>query len=362
MKMSFQKKLTLLLFSLTALSVLSETTPIGDSLCAVVVTKCVEHASTPSNDVFSYLPILHGTLRPRYEAEIDDDYAGRFAMRNARLSVEGYACPVVDYKLQADFCDRGKFKMLDAWVGLAVTKRFRIIAGQTIIPFSVDGIRSPHNYLFANRSYAGDVVGSNRGVGAKVCYSTPFHLQIEAGAFNNATISDHDVWEKDPAFAAKARYTIDNVSVESGFKTAAPDSIRINFLNGVISWAADRWIVEGEYTYKHYTNYAFKPAHAYSGFASYWLPVSAGMFNRLSFQGRWDGMTDHSSGVRSKDGRLYLTDNARNRLTLGSTISYVGPKMRVDMRLNYEKYFYHSGYEAPQGARDKVVVELALRF
>lgn len=341
-------------FSASAGAVGTETSDVGQ---AVVAQTPVE-----SKGAFSYLPAIHGTLRPRYEAEINDGYAGRFEVRNARLSAEGYVCPVVDYKLQADLCDRGKFKMLDVWVGLSVAEGFKIIAGQTLIPFSVDGIRSPHNYMFANKSYAGEIVGNTRGVGAKLCYTSPFHLQIEAGVFNNATISDHDVWEKDPAFAAKARYMIGDVSVECGFKTAAPDSVRINFLNGVIGWKSDRWQIEGEYTYKHYTNYSFKPAHAYSGFASYGMPVNAGIFNRLSFQGRWDGMTDHSSGRRDKNGHLYLTDNARNRLTIGSTISYVQPKTKVDVRLNYEKYFYHSGYEIPQGDGDKIVVELSLRF
>lgn len=315
-----------------------------------------------SGKKFSYVPVFHATLRPRYEAEIND-YEGRFAMRNARLSVEGRVCPVIDYKLQADFCDRGKFKMLDAWVGLALSGQFKLIAGQTLIPFSVDGIRSPHNYYFANRSFAGDAVGSNRGVGAKVGYApASVPLTIEAGLFNNATISDHDVWEKDPAFAAKARYVVGNLGIEGGFKTAAPDSVRINFVNGVVSWSTARWIIEGEYIYKHYTNYAFKPSHAYSGFASYWMPVNAGIFNRLSFQGRWDGMTDHSSGARDKNGHLYLTDNARNRLTVGSTISYVQSKVKADIRFNYEKYFYHHGVDSPQGGSDKIVVELALRF
>lgn len=322
-----------------------------------------EQKPVNSKEVFTYLPDIHATLRPRYEAEIDDDYAGRFEVRNARLSAEGYVCPVVDYKLQADLCDRGKFKMLDVWVGLSVAKGFKIITGQTLMPFSVDGVRSPHNYLFANKSYAGEIVGNTRGVGAKLCYSPLSPLQIEAGVFNNATISDHDVWEKDPVFAANARYMIGEVAVECGFKTAAPDSIRINFLNGVISWKSDRWQIEGEYTYKHYTNHSFNSANAYSCFASYGMPVNAGIFNRLSFQGRWDGMTDHSTGLRNSDGHLYLTDKARNRLTLGSTISYIqSPKVKVDMRLNYEKYFYPDGYEPPRGSRDKIVVELALRF
>lgn len=310
----------------------------------------------------SYIPVVHATLRPRYEADIDGDYAGRFAMRNARLSLEGTPCPVIDYRLQADLCDRGTFKMLDAWVGLSVSKRFKIIAGQTTIPFSVDAIRSPHNYLFANRSYAGDIVGNNRGVGAKASYNAKFPLRLEAGVFNNATISDHNVWEKTPVFAANARYRLGNVSAECGFKTAAPDSVRINFVNGVLTWNADRLTIEGEYVYKHYTNSSFKPAHAYSGYASYWMPVTAGIFNRLSFQGRWDGVTDHSSGLRGDDGLLYLTDHARNRVTLGSTISYVQPKVRVDLRLNYEKLMYLHDYVAEQGQGDKIVVELMLRF
>lgn len=334
---------------------------IASSLAACMIILPVSADNAEDNE-FNYIPEIHGTIRPRYELETGHNEQ-RFQVRNARLSLDGGICPVISYRLQADFCDCGKFKMLDAWVRIAASDDFSVTAGQTLIPFSVEAVRSPHLCYFANKSFISTEVGASRGVGAKIAYQVgSLPLTVEGGAFNNATISNHDVWQKDLAYAAKMRYAVGNVGIESGFKSAAPDSVRINMTDVSVTWTPHRWVIEGEYLYKHYTHSSFSPSHAYSAFASYWHPVKVGVFNRLSVQGRWDGMTDHSSGSRDKDGALYLTDAARNRLTLGATLSYVYSKVRADIRVNYENYFYHKGVKAPQGDCDKVIVELVVRF
>lgn len=336
---------------------------IATVLSTCIVTTLSANADNADSDKkFNYMPQVHGTLRPRYELETGD-MEQRFQVRNARVSLDGGICPVISYRLQADFCDRGKFKMLDAWIKLAMSDHVSATAGQSLIPFSVETVRSPHLDYFSNKSFIATETGGSRGVGAKVAWklgTSP--LTLEGGVFNNATMTDHDVWEKDLAYVANVRYTSGIASIEAAFKSSTPDSVRINMLDAAVTLTPMRWTVECEYVYKHYTHGAFDPSHAYSAFASYWLPVKAGVFNRLSFQGRWDGMTDHSSGKRDSDGHLYLTDDARNRLTLGATLSYVYPKVRADVRVNYENYFYHHGITAPQGERDKIIVELVVRF
>lgn len=335
---------------------------IVSSLLACVIILSVSAENFDNDNKFNYIPEIHGTLRPRYELE-PDNMDQRFQVRNARLSLEGGICPVISYRFQTDFCDCGKFKVLDAWARIAMSDNFSVTAGQTLMPFSIEAVRSPHLYYFANKSFVSTGVGASRGVGAKFAYRIPrLPLALEAGIFNNATISDHEVWQKDLAYTAKIRYAVGEVGIEGGFKSAAPDSVRINMADMSVTWAPHRWVIEGEYLYKHYTHRSFRPSHAYSAFASYWHPVRVGVFNRVSVQGRWDGMTDHSSGKRDNDGALFLTDAGRNRLTVGATLSYVYSKVRADVRVNYENYFYHSGVKVKRGEHDKIIVELVVRF
>ena len=118
-----------------------------------------------------------------------------------------------------------------------------------------------------------------------------------------------------------------------------------------------------EYMYKHYTHKAHKPTHGWLIWADYKMPIKAWVFNRLSFQGRYEGMTDHSSAVRDENGLLTTTDCARNRITVGSTISwYRSANLYVDLRANYEKSFYHKDAPVSQSDGDKFLLEMVLRF
>ncbi len=309
-----------------------------------------------------YIPEIHGTIRAKYELE-PEYMMNRFQVRNARLGVSGNIAPIIDYKVEADFCDRGDFKMLDAWARIELSKVFKVQAGQMRIPFSVDATRSPHTRYFANRSFIGKQVGNVRGVGMKGIFKAPnIPLEMEAGIFNTATITEHQVWQKEMSYAGKINYKLHNVKFEAGVESLVPDSIRINLIDGSITWTTGRWLVEGEYIYKHYTHKTFDACHAYNVMADYHIPLKKGFFKRLSFQGRWDGMTDHSNGKRNEEGLLTLTEQARNRMTLGATLRYIYSDVKTDIRLNYEKYFYRHDAIVADGDRDKVVVELVVRF
>ena len=145
--------------------------------------------------------------------------------------------------------------------------------------------------------------------------------------------------------------------------TIAPDNVRANFTGASVEWASERWTVEGEYMYEHYTGKMHDPCHGYCVFGSYRMPVKAGIFNYLSFQGRVDGMTDHSNIKRDESGSLVTDNERRNRLTGGVTLTYLKSKnIFVDLRLNYEKYFYSRDAEVARGDGDKLVVEIVLRF
>lgn len=74
-------------------------------------------------------------------------------------------------------------------------------------------------------------------------------------------------------------------------------------------------------------------------------------------------MTAHSNGKRNDDGVLITDNPPRNRVTVGATISYYRSKnLFVDLRANYECYFYHHDAVTTPDTGDKAVVELVLRF
>lgn len=311
----------------------------------------------------SLIPEIHGTFRGRFEYEPDSEMQ-RFQVRNARVSVSGQIAEPVSYFFQADFCDKGKFKMLDAYGRLAPDSRWKIMVGQMRIPFSIDASRQPHAYIFANRSFIGKYTSNFRGVGAKFSYSpekTP--LYIEAGLFNTATMANHDTWQTSVSAGAKARYTFGGcLAAEVGFESLVPDSIRWNAFDVSLSYQTDRWLIEGEYVNKHYSNSTHATCHAYNFMGQYSMPVKAGIFNRLAFQTRFDGMTDHSDGYRDENRRLVTTQPRRNRLTIGSTLAYLQAKVRCEIRLNYEQYFYPSHVDVAEGNNSKLVAELVIRF
>lgn len=336
--------------------------PIRIIIAILLLSLTVNLPAKAEEPDIDYKPVFHGTIRSRWELATENG-ENRFQVRNARLSVEGRVAPEIQYYINTDLCDRGKMKILDAWGQLNFTDDLKFRAGQFRMPFGVDPFRGPQNYLFANRSFIGKQVCNVRAVGAKLEYTLPIvPLKVEAGAFNPSTISDHETWHRKMSYAGKATYKIGRVTLATGVQSLSPDSVRMNLIDGSIGWSADRWTVEGEYMYKHYTHKAHKACHAYSIFADYRMPVNAGKFNTLSFQGRFDGMTAHSNGTRNDEGVLTTTDPARNRITAGATLSYVKKALHADIRVNYEKYFYRHNAEYLPGDGDKLVVELVVRF
>ena len=75
-----------------------------------------------------YLPEVHGTIRAKYEYQTTMG-AGRFEVRNARVSVTGNVLPSVAYKAEIDLSDEGQIKMLDAYARLFPTKGLTVTAG-----------------------------------------------------------------------------------------------------------------------------------------------------------------------------------------------------------------------------------------
>lgn len=332
--------------------------------CVALVAASGLHAAEMPDSTFSYKPRFHATLRARWEVETHGGLQ-RFQVRNANISAEGNMTRWADYFIYGDLCDRGSIKLLDAWARMRYDRYGLFFqAGQMRMPFGTDISRGPHNYYFANRSFIGMQINNFRGVGAKLGWSMPMApLTIEAGMFNTTPTGNHMVWNHGVNYSFKATAESHGWLASAAFLSVKPYGFRSNLVDVTLSWSDARWHVEAEYVRQHYCGDAHKPTDGYMAMADYTLPLPMSWFNRLSFQGRFDGMTAHSDLLPDDTGHLTDTDPSRKRVTLGATMKYLrAASAYVALRLNYEKYFYDSGTEAPLGKGDKFLAELVFNF
>ncbi len=343
-----------------------------------------------------YIPEVHGTIRAKYEYQPEMG-ASRFAVRTARVSVTGNVLPILGYKAEIDLSDYGQIKMLDAYMRLFPVKGLTFTAGQMRVPFSIDAHRSPHTQFFANRSFIAKQVGNVRDVGFMLGYTLPIKMpiSIEAGMFNGKGLTNQkDAWTQDFCYTGKLSFMfVEGLNLTLSAKTIQPDQVRMTSYDAGMYYEIWRFHVEGEYLYKQYANDAFQDVHAANAFLIYNQPLPK-VFDKLSFLVRYDYMTDHWDGkhttVTDKQGHpiiddmgnelqiIKTTDYERQRLTGGVTLSMRPAKkangkvggvfrdaaedFRLDLRVNYEKYFYTKPNTAHASEQDKVVVELMLRF
>ncbi len=331
------------------------------SLCCSHLDVFAEQGAGVSD--FKPTATIYGMIRTRAEMSTETGDM-RFSVRTGRVGVMGNVSRAISYKAELDLCDRGAVKVTDVWAKILLGRGFAIQTGQMRMPFSFGSTRAPWAYLFADRPFVDKQFIGPRNAGIKGCYNSPvLPLTIEGGVFNSTSLTNHSTWQKDLSYASKILYKVESVQLIAGFESLHPGEVRINHVNAGVTWTSGRWMIEGEYIYKHYTHDMFNEAHAYNIMADYGIPIHTPDFNRLSFQARWDGHTDNSNGtVIGDNGRLTLTDPACNRITVGSTISYLQSKVKADIKLNYQHYFYHSGVSVDPSNDNMIIAELVIRF
>lgn len=320
-------------------------------------------AAENRDTTFTYKPNFHATIRARAEySTTQKEY--RFQIRNARATIDGRIMPQIDYFINADLSDAGKFKMLDIWARFKDSYGFSVQAGQFRLPFGVDPFRAPHQYFFSNRSFIGKQMCNYRAVGLKLGYQLPkLPLSFDISAFSPTAIGDHSPWQKKAIWAGEAIWKHKTLTISGGMASVRPSGMRANIIGSCISWKPDRWIIEGEYMHKHYVDKQHTPAHAWNIFGVYRFPIRMGIFNFMSAEARFDGMTRHSGLTPDDQGRLNTDDTARKRITAGLMISHFrSNNTYADIRLDYEKYFYRSGFTPTPEQGDKLTLELVLRF
>ena len=313
-----------------------------------------------------YVPLIQGTVRAKYEYQPIMN-AHRFQVRNVRFDISGYVCPIVAYRIEYDFCDKGDDKLTNAYVRVFPVKGLAMSLGAIKLPYGIENGRSPHNYYFANRAFVGKQLASLRDVGFTVGYTLKevFPFSIEAGIYNGSGIAVHEEWRKEFNYAGKldinpARW----FNARFSFLSDKPEAIRMNYYN--LGLYSDFYGVhiEAEGVYKTYSRNAFAPTYGVNAFVNYDLMLPK-VFHKMSFAVRYDMMTDNCEGLLPDDGtsalRYGIDDAMRHRVTGGITLSFAKPFV-ADLRINYEKYFYRDWSLADPSEQDKLVVEIVARF
>lgn len=307
---------------------------------------------------------VSGTVRAKYEYEPEIE-AGRFEVRNARVAIAGAVLPYVGYKAEIDLSDEGVIKMLDAYVRLAPVDDWSLTLGQMRVPFTIDAHRSPHQQYFANRSFIAKQVGNVRDVGLVLAYRTGggVPVTLEGGLFNGSGLTNQkDYWTRTLNFSVKAQAMITRCwNLTLSCQKIRPGNIDIYLYDAGMYYQTGRWHVEGEYLRKTYAGNAFRAVDAIDLFACCRIPLKK-VFSDVSVLGRYDYMSDHSSGVAGDAGQLVCDDPARHRFTGGLTLGLGRKPFQTDLRINYEKYLYKSGAVPSVSEQDKIVVELMCRF
>ncbi len=333
-----------------------------------------------------YMPQLHGILRGKIEYEPDID-AGRFEVRNARLSVSGALPLRSEYKLEVDLCDESTIKMKDAWVRVNPWKTLRLSVGQQRMPFSIDAHRNPSAQYFANRSFIAKQVGDMRDVGFQAGYDlSDKHgrklLSLDAGIFNGSNLDNQKTaWFKSPCYSARIQFfPLEGLAIVPSMQhqQIAERKASYTSLDLGAYYETKGWHVEGEYLHKFYAKDAFSDCSAIDAMVIYKqkLKSQKSFIESISYLARYDWMQDHSSGKNGfvtddaaatlpapggTGSVLKLTDAERHRMTIGTTLHIRNPYFPTNLRFNYEKYWYpHGG--AKESEQDKLVCELMIKF
>lgn len=310
------------------------------SLAAVAAS-----ANAAPDSSWSYVPEFHGVTRIFYRLATSGDGGSRFEVANARLSAGGRVFPWLSYFIQPDFCANGKIKIMDAYARVTPVDGLAVIMGQCRVPFSVDASRQVWNYYFADIA-APAALSTLRSTGIKAGYRVPgTSLYVEGGVFNAASMTDHTPWNSSMIYGIKANITVAGLRPELCFMSrgGADDSfVRYNQFDASLSYTLGGFFAEAEYLYRHYAGVNFPDTHAWSVFADYGVPLRARMADRLSFQLRYDGSTDCSSGelIVGGDRHIATTVERFNRITAGVTASRHIGKCMAAFRINYEQYLY----------------------
>lgn len=313
------------------------------------------------NKTVRYEPSIDGTIRGKYEYNSSLD-GHRFQVRNARFSVRGAVSEYARYKAEIDLSDEGLTRMLDAYVEMKASDRISFVIGQQKVPFSTDNLRSPYNFLFANRSFLGKQLAGLRDVGATLEYEFGEKLPLEliAGVYNGKGLYNQKEWRNTLSYALRAIYQPDKWEFSANYNTIQPYELRMHIFNAGIMYTNQRWHFEGEYFHKEYEKNLFSDTEGYFVLASYDIPTpKLKAIESISPRIRYDHMSNDNNGLLNPTTNTYTVDDVeRSRFTGGINFNLKKPFIN-EIRLNYEQYFYAQGIVNND---NKLVIEFVTKF
>lgn len=313
------------------------------------------------NKTVRYEPSIDGTIRGKYEYNSSLD-GHRFQVRNARFSVRGAVSEYARYKAEIDLSDEGLTRMLDAYVEMKASDRISFVIGQQKVPFSTDNLRSPYNFLFANRSFLGKQLAGLRDVGATLEYEFGDKLPLEliAGVYNGKGLYNQKEWRNTLSYALRAIYQPDKWEFSANYNTIQPYELRMHIFNAGIMYTNQRWHFEGEYFHKEYEKNLFSDTKGYFVLASYDIPTpKLKAIESISPRIRYDHMSNDNNGLLNPTTNTYTVDDVeRSRFTGGINFNLKKPFIN-EIRLNYEQYFYAQGIVNND---NKLVIEFVTKF
>ena len=323
---------------------------------------------------------LHGVLRGKYEYQPEMN-AGRFEVRNARMSISGKLSKRSEYNLEVDLCDESSIKMKDAWIRLLPWKQLRVSIGQQRLPFTIDAHRNPANQYFANRSFIAKQVGDMRDVGLQLGYTFKNKegrtLAIaDAGMFNGSNLDNQKTaWNKDLNYSARLQwFPVKGLAIVPSIQHTAIADRKAEYtsLDFGAFYETNGWHLEAEYLHKQYAHDAFDDCDAVNAMVIYKMPIKNKdwFMQSVSYLARYDYMGNHADGKKgfeldadnNETTRLKISDYARHRMTLGLTFGIRNPYLPTEIHLNYERYWYPNGGIAKESEQDKLVAELMIKF
>ncbi len=304
-----------------------------------------------------------GTLKTKMEWNLN---AGeiRFNLRNSRVGFRGNIGAYVDFRVQVELNNEGKFDVLDGYGTVKPFKNFCINVGQTAVPFENLYLITPSEMMFANRTFIGKFFSpGSRDLGLSAMYKigNVFPVTMEGGVFNGGKINAPQ-WTDNPSYA----FRVTAGSVEH-FKTSVkmyryPCAEKDWLLLGAdISYRKNNLLLQAEVMNRHNYNDSISHNRNFSGAyiqSSYTIPCNFGkMFHCLIPALRWDAMSYDFFG----DGLDV------NRLTLGLACGLNTKPCTSLIRIDFEQYFLRN--ELPELATreeyvsaNKITVELLLKF
>ncbi len=354
---------------------------IAFALCGKGVSQAQETSPSPSTEgeTKKESVTIHGILRGKYEYEPNLS-AGRFEVRNARLSAEGNLSKRSAYKLEVDLCDESAIKMKDAWVRVMPWQTLRVTLGQQRMPFSIDAHRNPSAQYFANRSFIAKQVGDMRDVGAAVGYDFVDKdnrkvASVDAGMYNGSNLDNQKTaWFDSPAYSARIQYfPMKGLAIIPSVQHQLIANREASYTSVDFGayYEQNGLHLEAEYLRKFYAKDAFDDCNAVNAMAIYKqkLKSEKSYIQAVSYLLRYDYMDNHSDGKKGFDAsaegkarKLVQSDAQRHRLTAGATFHVRNKLFPTDIRLNYEKYWYPNNGTPKESEQDKLVAELMIRF